>query len=130
MSYILIDGEPHLTDTDDEVQAAREALRDAGVENAPLYHGDPDCPDSYRDSVQILWAAEAPLCSKCAGSGEGMYDGSTCSACGGSGEERDREAEHDLEDLRADYFLDQERDRAMMASVEDRGFEADDDLPF
>jgi len=26
-----------------------------------------------------------PLCSRCNGSGEGMYDGSTCSSCGGSG---------------------------------------------
>ncbi len=29
-------------------------------------------------------------CSACAGSGEGMYDGSTCSSCKGSGETKPR----------------------------------------
>lgn len=31
---------------------------------------------------------EAPICSSCNGSGEGMYDGSTCRTCKGSGEAR------------------------------------------
>ena len=31
---------------------------------------------------------DLPICSRCNGSGEGMWDGSTCSSCNGSGEEK------------------------------------------
>ena len=47
-------------------------------------------------------------CTTCAGSGEGMYDGSRCSACGGRGvvpPENDYEAEIE----RAEYERDMER---------------------
>jgi hypothetical protein len=53
------------------------------------------------------------LCSRCAGSGEGLYDGSKCSRCHGSGSagestsQRDRQ---DRADARADYLIDQSKD--------------------
>lgn len=59
--YICIPVSPYDTefypiDTDEQVAEARAALRTAGLKSAPVYHGDPESPDSYRDSVHILWA--------------------------------------------------------------------------
>ena len=45
---------------------------------------------------------EQGYCQQCAGSGEGMYDGTRCSACGGSGVERSDEGREDWEADRAD----------------------------
>ena len=115
--------------TDDEVAAARSALRDAGLAWENVVDGDGKVTRAkfYADDDRPC------LCGRCAGSGEGMYDGSTCSACGGSGgsgEERDEEAERDREADRADYLYDQMKDERMMEDSRlDDGF-IDDDLPF
>lgn len=47
-----------------------------------------------------LDAEEDPLCGACAGSGEGMYDGTTCGTCRGTGvcrPERDDGGREDYE---------------------------------
>jgi hypothetical protein len=51
-------------------------------------------------------------CSHCAGSGEGMYDGSRCSACGGSGVPRDRD-EQDRREAALEDLADARRDDRM-----------------
>ncbi len=45
---------------------------------------------------------EPGYCPHCAGSGEGMYDGTRCSSCGGSGVERNDDGREDYEADRAD----------------------------
>ena len=49
------------------------------------------------------------LCHQCAGSGEGMYDGSICLACHGSGVERDDIGKEDYEADRADQINDERK---------------------
>lgn len=51
--------ESYPIDTDEQVAEARAALRASGIESAPVHHGDPNDPDSYRDSVQVLRAEDA-----------------------------------------------------------------------
>ena len=127
------------TNTDDEVVAARAALRLAGLAWEDVRIGEPDSLSGHLNGTK-LYAEVADddddgpcLCSHCNGSGEGRYDGSTCQACRGSGEVRDLEAERDREADRADYLYDQMKDDRMMAQYEDSrlddGF-IDDDLPF
>ena len=64
-SYITIprdgshDVDCYTLDTTEEIDAARKALLDAGLESAPIFVCDPDCPDSYK-AGNILWAAVAP----------------------------------------------------------------------
>ena len=50
-------------------------------------------------------------CGVCAGSGEGMYDGTRCHACGGTGIERDYDAEYEHQCERADHYNDMMEDR-------------------
>ena len=51
--YIVIDINSDLDpitypiNTDDEIEKAQKALRDAGLAWEDVYVGDPDCPDSY-----------------------------------------------------------------------------------
>lgn len=45
-------------DTAAEIADARFALAEAGIDRASVYHGDPNDPDSYRDPVLVLSAAE------------------------------------------------------------------------
>ena len=49
------------------------------------------------------------ICPQCAGSGEGMYDGSRCHACHGSGVERDDTGKEDYEAERADQINDERK---------------------
>ncbi len=46
------------------------------------------------------------ICSRCNGSGEGQYDGTTCGSCKGAGVER---CEHD-EGEAADHYYDMKRE--------------------
>lgn len=56
--HIFVGDEAYAIDTDEEIQAAREALRDAGLESAPVFAGEADgLGDAHRNG-QILWAAE------------------------------------------------------------------------
>jgi hypothetical protein len=57
----------YAVDTYAEISAAKAALRDAGLESAPVYAGAPDDPDSY-ESGQILWSDSAEIV------GRGDYD--------------------------------------------------------
>ena len=43
---------------------------------------------------------EHDICPQCAGSGEGMYDGTRCRSCGGSGVERTERDEPDWDAMR------------------------------
>lgn len=52
---------------------------------------------------------ELGYCPHCAGSGEGMYDGSRCSYCKGSGVERDDTGREDYEADRADQRNDERK---------------------
>lgn len=60
-TYIAIrrdggDCDTYLTDTDEQIAEAREALIDAGLDSAPIYVGEPDgLGDSYRNG-QVLHA--------------------------------------------------------------------------
>jgi len=56
---------------------------------------DAECGDEIDDD-------EPGYCPNCAGSGEGMYDGTRCGSCGGSGVERDDSGREDWEASRAD----------------------------
>lgn len=60
-TYICIQNgdetETYPTNTETEIALAQEALRAAGLESAPIWHGEPDCSgDAYRDPVQVLRA--------------------------------------------------------------------------
>lgn len=54
---------------------------------------------------------EPILCSCCAGSGEGQYDGTICHSCHGSGESENQHDNDYIDAIRDDYFegLQQER---------------------
>lgn len=60
MSYIAIQNgdetETYQIDTLEQIETAQAAMRAAGVERLPVWHGDPDDPDSYQDSVRFLSA--------------------------------------------------------------------------
>ena len=64
MSYIVIDNkddraysEIYEIDTEAGLSAARAALRNAGIESAPVWVGDSDSPDTYKNG-QTLFAAD------------------------------------------------------------------------
>jgi hypothetical protein len=58
--------------------------------------------DFWNDPEDDADEDEGGYCPQCAGSGEGMYDGTRCSSCGGSGGERDDSGREDYEADRAD----------------------------
>ena len=55
--YVMIAGEPYAIDTLREIERAAKALWDAGEDEAPVWHGHPDSPDSYRDTAQKVFAS-------------------------------------------------------------------------
>jgi hypothetical protein len=58
-TYITIDDHAYPTNTDEQVAAAREALREAGLESAKVYAGEPDgMGESYANGA-LLFAAES-----------------------------------------------------------------------
>lgn len=63
MAYVLVDvGVGHIdypADTDEEIAAAVQALRDAGQAWAHVWLGCPDDPDTYVTS-RVLWAVASP----------------------------------------------------------------------
>ena len=62
----------------------------------------------YNDDIETD-DDEPGYCHQCAGSGEGMYDGSICHACHGSGVERDDTGKEDYEAERADQINDERK---------------------
>lgn len=59
---------------------------------------------------------ERGYCTNCAGSGEGMYDGTRCYACRGTGLERDWSAEEDYLAEQADAWNDERKCRENLRS--------------
>ena len=53
-TFVLVDGEAYITDTTEEIEAAKAALRDAGYASADVWAGDP-ADESYKNG-QILFA--------------------------------------------------------------------------
>lgn len=66
-TWITIETDPNLSpeiypvDTVEEIAVAVVALKDAGHDQAPVYVGDPDSPDCYRNG-QIVFAAVVEAC--------------------------------------------------------------------
>jgi len=54
--YVMVGEDAYVIDTDAEIEEAMRALQVCGIVGAPVWHGDPECPDSYVDSVAILYA--------------------------------------------------------------------------
>lgn len=65
-SFILIGSDSYPVDTLAEIDEAAIALRDAGLAEARVWHGDPDDPDAYEDSVQRIYAAPGEPRCECA----------------------------------------------------------------
>lgn len=61
-AYVLLSADPEVEayPVDNEVQreAARVDMLKLGIVALPVWHGDPDDPDSYRDPVRLLWAQD------------------------------------------------------------------------
>jgi predicted nicotinamide N-methyase len=58
--FILVNDVPYEVDTEEELQIAKEALREQGVEVTTVYAGDPDCPDAYLTSFAVYAAEGEP----------------------------------------------------------------------
>lgn len=64
-TYIVIDqGEGgdfafYYTDTEEQIDEARAALAAWGLDSAPVWAGDPDCPDSYKNGQVVFQQDEA-----------------------------------------------------------------------
>lgn len=56
--YILIGDETYPLDTGEQIIAARQALREAGLESAPVWYGEPGSPDTYKSTVHTLFAGQ------------------------------------------------------------------------
>lgn len=75
--------------------------------------------DEYRAWREERRCEEEGLCVACAGSGEGMYDGSRCASCGGSGVPRDYDEEERYNAAREDYDDARREERALGMHRED-----------
>lgn len=51
-----LDGVVYKIDTEDQVLTALEAMKAAGVDRLPIWHGEPEDPDAYKDEKQFLSA--------------------------------------------------------------------------
>lgn len=65
--YVVIAEQSYPIDSAAECEAADQALLDAGLSETPVYAGDPECPDSYRNgrvyrlstpAVEVAYAAD------------------------------------------------------------------------
>lgn len=50
----LTDVETYTTDTPAEIEIAQEAMRAAGITEADVWAGDPECPDSYKNGQKLF----------------------------------------------------------------------------
>jgi hypothetical protein len=56
VAYVVVGGLDYAVDTAEEIAVAKAALREVGIESAPVFVGEPDgLGDSYRNG-QVLWA--------------------------------------------------------------------------
>lgn len=53
-TYIMIENTAFAVDTEEQIAAAREALSEAGLTEAVVFAGDPECPDSYATSNKLF----------------------------------------------------------------------------
>lgn len=58
-TFIMIGDEAFETNTDEQVAAAREALREAGLTEAPEFAGEPDGAGDSHKNGNKLFAAQA-----------------------------------------------------------------------
>lgn len=54
--YVVISDESYPIDTSEQIETATAALKEAGLNETPVWNGDIDDPDSYKDSVAKLFA--------------------------------------------------------------------------
>lgn len=73
--------------------------------------------DALRAAVDVDDLEVDASCAQCAGSGEGMYDGSRCYHCGGSGDER-RGRDDEWHDAALEDLADARRDDRMTGDDE------------
>lgn len=59
--YIMVAGEPYAIDTLEQIDRAAAALYDIGQTEAQVWHGHPECPDSYQDSARKVFASEGEI---------------------------------------------------------------------
>lgn len=53
--FVWVENLPFSVDTDADIDIALEAMREEGIKEAPVWHGHPDCTDSYRDpKVKVI----------------------------------------------------------------------------
>lgn len=69
---------------------------------------------TMRLKVSAEYCENAPLCSPCHGSGEGMYDGTTCYWCMGTGVDGYRREYKALQEEYEDYLYDQWKGEAVV----------------
>lgn len=69
--------------------------------------------EHFADEEEDEEEDEDAMCSDCAGSGEGMYDGASCMTCHGTGSAGEAQRRQDCEDARGDYMYDEWKDRQM-----------------
>ena len=54
-TYIMIGDDAYVTDTDEQIEEARAAMRDAGLDSVAVYAGDPDgLDDSYKNGCVLF----------------------------------------------------------------------------
>lgn len=56
--YIVIQGETFLCNTAPQIRAAQIALKDAGLSEELVWHGEPESPDSYQDDHLKVFAID------------------------------------------------------------------------
>lgn len=78
---------------------------------ATTHHFEPEEDEPTDCSDDDEWSDD-DLCSRCNGSGEGMYDGSTCSSCGGSGTARKGDNDDRWADA-ADHYWDMKKEESL-----------------
>mgnify|MGYP000166779489 CR=1 FL=1 len=50
----MVYGDVYPIDTAEQIAVARAALREAGLDKAAVYAGDPECPDSYTTGAVLF----------------------------------------------------------------------------
>ena len=54
--YVVVNDEVVPTNPTAEIDEARAAMLDAEINELPIWHGSPDCTDSYRDANAKIFA--------------------------------------------------------------------------
>lgn len=54
MAYVCLEEDTYPVDIEEEIVVAQKAMLDAGVGELPVWVGDPECPDSYRNGETLF----------------------------------------------------------------------------